>query len=302
MDDTAGHQGIPRWTATVATDQGYTLGEGPLWDPYRGRLLWVDIVAGSVHSGRLHPDRIEPAEHHQVADSVGAVVCSVDGDLLIAGLHELIVRTAAGDIETAPDIVIPASSRRLNDGACDPAGRFLVGTLDRAGARGRETLTRVERDGALTTIDDDLTLSNGLAWSPDGRLLYSIDSVPGTVWRRDYEPDGDRIGERRVWLEIADGTPDGMCIDVEGCAWIAIHGRGQVRRYSPGGDLIGVVDVAAPHTTSVAFAGDAYDQLVITTATDGLAPADLDAYPCSGRLFRADVGVTGLPATPWAGR
>jgi sugar lactone lactonase YvrE len=303
MDDTAAEMSgaIAHWTATVATDQSFSLAEGPLWDPRRQRLLWVDINAGTVHEGRLEPGRVVPTETHRVADTVGAVVCSEAGDLLIAGLHELIVRRASGAIETGPDVVIPVSSRRLNDGACDPAGRFLVGTLDRTGAQDHEVLVRVERDNTLTTIDDDLSLSNGLAWSPDGHLMYSVDSIPGTVWVRDYDATSGEVGKRRPLLEFTDGLPDGMCTDIAGYLWVAVHGRGQVRRFTPDGDLVGVVDVAAPLTTSVAFVGDAYDQLLITSGSEGVSEPDLAAYPDSGRLFLVDVGVTGFPATPWAG-
>ncbi len=227
------------------------------------------------------------------------MVCSAAGDLLVAGAQGLIAVTEAGRVP-GPTIVAQPT-RRLNDGGCDPAGNFLVGTLALDGARGGESLVRIERDQRVTVLDDDLTLSNGLAWSADGTLLYSVDTVPGVVWVRSYDTASGCVGTRREWLRVADGSPDGICMDAEGHLWIACWGAGQVRRYTPDRRLAGIVDVPAPHTSSVAFVGDGLDQLLITTATVDLAEEQLAAFPDSGRLFLADVGVAGLPVTAWSG-
>ncbi|GID95018.1 SMP-30/gluconolactonase/LRE family protein [Amorphoplanes digitatis] len=289
-----------RYTATVASAETFTLGEGPVWDGPRERLLWVDIPAGAVHEGRLDGDRVVVTATHHLDRTVGAVVCSAAGELLVAGAKT--VFTAPRGATGARVIAEESPPRRLNDGACDPAGRFLVGSLTLDRTRGGETLVRLEHDGGLTTLDDDLTLSNGLAWSPDGTLLYSIDSVPGIVWVRPYDVATGAVGPRREWLRIDDGVPDGMCADADGHLWIAIWGAGEVRRYTPDGRPTGaVVEVAAPHTSSVAFVGPGLDRMLITTATDELDADRLAAYPMSGRLFIARAGVTGLPVAPWAG-
>jgi sugar lactone lactonase YvrE len=280
--------------AEVASTQRFMLGEGPVWDAPRDRLLWVDIDAGTVHEGRLDGDRVIVTGTRKWDRTVGAVVCSAAGELLVAGAETLL---------TTPEtrIVAAGSGRRLNDGACDPAGAFLVGTLALDEPQGTETLVRLERDGSLTVLDDDLNLSNGLCWSPDGSLLYSIDSIPGIVWVRSYDAATGATGPRREWLRITDGLPDGLCADANGHLWIAIWGAGEVRRYTPDARPAGVVTVAAPHTTSVAFVGAGLDRLLITTATAHLDAGRLAAHPMSGRLFLADVGVAGLPVTPWAG-
>ena len=281
-------------TARVASAETFLLGEGPCWDAPRDRLLWVDVDAGTVHEGRLDRDRVVVTGSQRRDRTVGAVVCSAAGELLVAGARSLL---------TEPETrIVPAGARRrLNDGACDPAGAFLVGTLALGDTEGEESLVRLERDGSLTVLDDDLNLSNGLAWSPDGTLFYSIDSVPGIVWVRSYDAATGATGPRREWLRITDGLPDGLCVDADGHLWIAIWGAGEVRRFTPDARPAGVVTVPAPHTTSVAFVGAALDRLLITTATAMLDAAQLAAYPMSGRLFLADVGVTGLPVTPWAG-
>ena len=280
------------WTATVASDESFTLGEGPLWDAPRERLLWVDVDAGTVHEGRLDGDRVAVTGSQHRDRTVGAVVCSAAGELLVAGAQTLL---------TSPETRIVAARSRLNDGACDPAGNFLVGTLALGDTSGQELLVRQERDGSLTVLDDDLNLSNGLAWSPDGTLFYNIDSVPGIVWVRSYDAATGATGPRREWLRITDALPDGLCVDADGYLWIAIWGAGEVRRFTPDARPAGVVTVPAPHTTSVAFAGPGLDRLLITTATAMLGADQLAAYPMSGRLFLADVGVAGLPVTPWAG-
>jgi sugar lactone lactonase YvrE len=280
------------WTATVASTESFLLGEGPVWDAPRERLLWVDVDAGMVHQGRLDGDRVVVTGGKQWDRTVGAVVCSAAGELLVAGAQTL---------HTTPETRIVTDRSRLNDGACDPAGNFLVGTLALGDTSGQEILVRQERDGSITVLDDDLNLSNGLAWSPDGTLFYSIDSVPGIVWVRSYDAATGVTGPRREWLRIIDGLPDGLCVDADGHLWIAIWGAGEVRRFTPAGRPAGVVRVPAPHTTSVAFVGPALDRLLITSATASLGAEQLAAYPMSGRLFLADVGVAGLPVTPWAG-
>jgi sugar lactone lactonase YvrE len=247
-----------------------------------------------VHEGRLDGDHVVVTGTRRWDRTVGAVVCSAAGELLVAGAQALLT-----DPETR---VVPAGARRrLNDGACDPAGAFLVGTLALGEVQGDETLVRLERDGTLTVLDDDLNLSNGLCWSPDGTLLYSVDSVPGIVWVRSYDAATGATGPRREWLRITDGLPDGLCADADGHLWIAVWGAGEVRRFTPDARPAGVVTVPAPHTTSVAFAGPGLDRLLITTATATLGADRLAAYPMSGRLFLADTGIAGLPVTPWAG-
>jgi sugar lactone lactonase YvrE len=165
---------------------------------------------------------------------------------------------------------------------------------------GHEVLVRLEPDGAVTVLDDDLRLSNGLAWRPDGRELYSVDTLPGVVWARSYDPQGGGIGPRRELLRITGGgSPDVLTVDVDGNLRIALYGAGEVRRYTPSGELTGVVEVAAPHPTCPAFVGPDLDLLLISTATENLDEEQLGRYPRSGNLFAVRVGVRGLPATPW---
>lgn len=292
---------VRRFEARVASADAHLLGEGPVWDAARERLLWVDINAGHVFEGRLVDDFVRVGRKHEFGETVGAVVCDRDGRLLVAGRRGLLTVEDEGERAHLVDLIPEGKDSRLNDGACDPAGRFLVGSLALDDRHDQECLYRYEADGTTTTIDADLTLSNGLAWSPDQSIMYSVDSVPGTIWERAYDAATGAYGERRVLLEIADSTPDGLCVDIDGNLWLALWGTGQVRRYSPEGEHLATVEVAAPNVTSVAFVGPRLDTLLITSASAQMTPEDTARHPDAGRVFLADVGTRGLPTPYWSG-
>jgi sugar lactone lactonase YvrE len=291
------------YSAQIALADRHSLAEGPLWDPIRERVLWVDVDRGEVHFGKLAGDLIEPGEVLRFAETLGAVVCAEDGTLLVAGRRRLTTVLPSGQqipgIQLLPDEV----DSRLNDGGCDPHGRFVVGSMSLDGRAGSERLWRIGDDDAVETIDADLTLSNGLAWSPDQRTMYSIDTTPGAVWARPFDPVTGALGVRYAlfppFVGTGDDGPDGMCVDVDGNLWIAIWGAGQVRCYSPAGDVLAVVEVDAPHTSSVAFVGPDRDLLMITTASGDLSPDELARHPNSGYLFTARVATSGVPLSFW---
>ncbi|MEO6117157.1 MAG: SMP-30/gluconolactonase/LRE family protein [Pseudolysinimonas sp.] len=288
----------------VATDESFDLAEGPVWDPLRERLMWVDIRRGTVLVGELRDDgTISIVDRVQTAGMVGAVAVSREGDWIVAGERGILTRSVSGVLSNGPTILPPDSGRRLNDAKVDPAGRFVVGTLKiDESPTVTEQLIVVQPDGRLDELDADLTLSNGLAWSPDGSVLYSIDTVPRVLYARDYDAATGTAGPRRTLIAFDDGVfPDGMCVDADGQLWVAIWGGGQVRRYTPYGVLTRTIEVPAPHTSCVAFAGADLSTMVITTARKDLDDDQLAASPLSGRLFTLDAGVRGLPATWWSG-
>ena len=284
--------------ARCATEQRYRLAEGPVWDGVGDRVLWVDIPAGAVHVGRLRDGVVVPTTVHHVDTTVGAVAVASDGALLVAGHHSVHMLSASGVVTEVASLIADGEHRRLNDGKCDPGGRFLVGTLA-LGDHVGESLYQVDPDHGVTVIDDDLHMSNGLAWSPDGRVFYSVDTTPGIVWQRPYDPGSGSWGERQEAFRVAGGLPDGICVDTDGNLWVAVWGPGEVRRFTPQGDLIGLVTVAAPYTSCVTFAGPALDTLLISTAIDDLSPAQLAAHPESGALFTAEVNARGLTTSTW---
>lgn len=290
------------YRAVAASTDAYELAEGPLWDSERERVLWVDVNAGQVCIGDLCNGQAVLSARVHLEGTAGAVVCSTAGELLIAGARELHTIGADGIHTVGTQLIAAGRASRLNDGACDPAGRFLVGSMALDGRQRQEVLYRIDPGGEITVIDDDLTLSNGLAWSPGGTSFYNVDSIPGVVWVRRYDPLRGTVGKRVELLHIDEGMPDGLCVDVEGNLWIAIWGAGQVRRYTPGAEHVATVEVAAPNVSSVAFVGRDQNVLLITTAREGLSPEQLAEFPHSGLLFTAQVDVTGHPTTPWVSR
>ena len=288
-------------TATPASTERFRLGEGPVWDAARDRLMWVDIEGGAVLEGVLDGDTITVTGRVGFDTMVGAVAVATDGTLLVAAQEQLVVRHPDGTRSDGPRVIPAGAARRLNDGGTDPAGRFLVGTLSLGGPSQREVLVRLEADGRLTVLDGDLSLSNGLAWSSDGRRMFSVDTLARTVSVRDYDVGSGAVGPRRVHLRLEDGFPDGIAMDAADHLWVAVWGGGEVRRYAPDGALADRVATGAPHTSSVAFAGDDLRVLVITTATSELSEEQLQSHPDSGRMFTARVNVPGLPVASWQG-
>lgn len=300
IDDVGGRR---RFTAVAATPVIHGLAEGPIWDAVAGRVMWVDIVAGQVFSGELRPDRsIEIVDHTSFDGTVGAVAIDMDGDWIVAAGEHLLIRRQEGDIELGPRIIPLGGRRRLNDGKVDPAGRFVVGTLHLdSDDSTSETLSIVDRDGSVRDIDTDLTLSNGLGWTADGSRMYSVDTLRRRIFVRDYDAETGSVGPRSTFVQLGSGYPDGLTLDADDHVWVAIWGAGEVHRYSPTGELVTVIDVPAPHTSSVAFAGALLDTLVITTATQGLDEDTLAAFPDSGRVFTATPGPLGAPQPHWGG-
>ena len=286
--------------ARVLTSDRHVLAEGPVWASATNTLLWVDVERGEVFEGVIEGTAVRQTRVERFDGKVGAVVPGEGGRLLVAGHERLVVVETDGSRTLGPVIVDDVTDSRTNDGAVDPHGRLLIGTIAHDELGGHDRLFRIEDDGSRTTLDRDLSISNGIAFSPDGRTLYNADTLRGTIWGRKYDPTTGEVGERREQLRI-DGYPDGICVDAHGDIWIAVWASGEVRCYSPAGELRHVVSVPAPHVSSVAFVGPALDRLLITTASRDLDDAGLAEHPDAGRLFIVDVGVVGTPTYSWSG-
>ncbi len=287
---------VPRLSEVrAATPTGYFLAEGPGWDRTRQRVYWVDVMDGLIFSGALNDDlQIIDIEQSRIPGTASAVAPAAGGGYIVAGTRSLHRVTADGRLIEGKEL-ISGDERRFNDGKPDPMGRFVVGTKGREGSSD-ELLLRMVDDGCPEVIDDDLTLSNGLAWSVDGHLMYSIDTFSRRIFERDYDPNTGVTGERRLLLTIEQGYPDGMTIDADGHLWIAVWGGGCVLRATPQGAIIGRIEVPAPHVSSISFVGSGLETLLITTAKENLSDAQLAENPESGKLFTANPGVAGIPS------
>ncbi|TFB97235.1 SMP-30/gluconolactonase/LRE family protein [Cryobacterium sp. HLT2-28] len=267
--------------------------EGPVWSDAWGGLRWVDMFAGDILS--LDGDTVN---RRNVGPFVAALRPRASGGAVIALERGFALEDAAGDL-TRHDPLWSGPGMRMNEGGCDPHGRFYCGSMAWDQRAGAGSLYRLEADGRVAVVQEDLTISNGLEWSPDGSLAYYNDTSTGRVAVFDYDAESGLTG-LRTFAEIpADaGYPDGLTVDSEGCVWVALYAGGAVRRYTPDGILDGVVEVGAHRVTACTFGGPLLDRLFITTSREDLVPGE-DSL--AGSLFVADVGVTGRPVREFAG-
>ncbi len=292
-----------RYTSAPACDLRNEHAEGPLWDTRSSRLLWVDQYAGLVLVASFEPSRqtLTLERTCQVGYPVGAVVPAAAGGWMVAA--------GPGFARLSPDGTVTAVAEierdertRMNDGKCDPSGRFWAGTMAWDKTPGAGTLYRLNQDLTVSVMLREVTISNGLAWPRDDVGLYYIDTPTRAVDRFSLSEDGS-LGARNAVIRIEDGAgePDGMCIDDEGCLWVALWGGSAVHRYSPAGELLGVVEIDAPQVSSCCLGGPDMRTLFVTTSQEEMSPADRAAFPHSGQVFCAEVDVPGPPAAAFVG-
>src|SRR4051812_13090769 len=268
-------------------------GEGPVWSDRWGGLRWVDMLAGDILS--LAADGTVARRH--VGDVAAALRPRSGGGAVIAVERGFALGGAAGPL-TPLEPVWPDPGVRMNEGGCDPDGRFWCGSMAYDQRPGAAALYRLDPDGQVHRVLEGVTISNGLDWSPDGSLAYYDDTATHRVDVFDYDTNAGLSG-RRPFVRLPDeGNPDGLTVDAEGGVWVALFGKGVVHRYTPAGVLDVVVEVPTPQVTACTFGGPGLDQLFITTSREGMASGD---DPLAGSLFRADVGVPGQPVREFAG-
>lgn len=283
-------------TADVVVAAQCELAEGPVWDAGHGLLRWVDILAGDIHS-------FDPATGARdcvaAGDPVGAIGLTTSGGL-VAAMVDGFALVDDSMLTRVPGFAVDRSAVRFNDGKPDPWGSFCAGTMAWVDGRRGGALYRLSPDLEVTTLIPDVGLSNGLDWTDDRRTFYFADSASGGVDAFETDPDTGDLGERRRWVTIpeADGVPDGLTLDSQGCLWLAVWGSGEVRRYSPDGRLDTVVRLPVTHVTCPVFGPDGV--LYITSAWSELPAASRAAQPHAGDIFACTPGVTGRPAYRFA--
>lgn len=277
-----------------------TLGEGPSWDAEGNRLLWVDIESHQLHI--YYPESGENVTY-EVGQLIGAVVPYREDEVIVAlyeGFHKY--RLSTGELTFIANPEQDHPNNRFNDGKCDPFGRFWAGTMSLEDQKNRGSLYCLDHDLSIRKVLSNVSTSNGLGWSPDGSVMYYIDTPTSQVDAFDYDGITGSISNRRVAFKMPEdaGFPDGMTVDSEGMLWIAEWDGGRVGRWNPHtGDLLDTIEVPAGHVTSCVFGGSDLEDLYITTACAGMKDEDMEAQPLSGNLFRVHTGIKGQPTVPF---
>lgn len=281
----------PIWTGRAV------LGEGPLWSARLGRIIFVDIRGRRILSCALDGGSIA---EWQMEHRPCWIIETSQPDRFMVGLERgiVVIRLVAGEpVEILHHLAWPGEfppGLRLNDAKADAEGRIYFGTMDDAEEAPTGHFHLLHADGSIAHLDQDYTVSNGPAVSPDGRTLYHTDSASRTIYAFDRRPDGSLTGKRvHIRFTEADGYPDGMTCDAEGGLWVCHWDGGRVTRFTPAGARDRAIALPVSRVTSCTFAGPALDQLVITTAA-----YQRDAEPLAGALFIATPGVPGLAAHP----
>ena len=278
------------------------LGEGALWHQKEQLLYWVDIEGKELH---LYDPATGQDREIPVGARIGTVVPTQDGQALVAlqnGIHLLHLDSEKLTLVDNPLRGTP--SLRFNDGKVDPAGRFWVGSMHLDGKKNAAALYRLNHDGTVQQVLDDISISNGIVWSANRKTMYYIDTPTRTIKAYDYDDATGDLSNPRVVVEVPEeaGFPDGMSIDAEGKLWVAHYGGHSVIRWDPNnGRMMQKVELPAPNVTSCAFGGENLDVLYITTAREGLSEEQLREYPLSGGLFRVSPGVRGVPTNFYRG-
>lgn len=291
-------QAEQRFSYEVVTPHYSELGEGPVWDRHTKSICWVDILSGCIHE--FTPSTGQYRCLH-LAEMVGAIAVCTNGDFIAALKSGLaFINRDTGRIERLhhPELHLPGN--RFNDGKCDPAGRFWVGSMALAETPQAGSLYMVEKDLSHSVKIKGVSISNGMAWSADKKKYYYIDTPSYEVVAYDYDVDTGHISNKKTAITIPekDGFPDGMTIDKEDMLWIAHWDGWQITRWDPrSGEKLLSIALPAARITSCTFGGDDLQDLYITSAKTGLGAAAVK-QPLAGGLFVIkDIGFYGVEAT-----
>lgn len=271
-------------------DAKATLGEGPAWDEKNQILYWVDILGKKIYTGTELLAELD--------EFIGCLAPIKNGHLILGKKFSFVDFDPATREETLlHTLTSELATNRMNDGKCDPAGRLIAGTMDMNETDPNGTLYSFDGKQA-TPLVDKITISNGLAWSPDHKTLYYIDTPTREVRAFDYDVKTGQIANPRVAINSGDklGWLDGMTSDTDGNLWIAMWGGAQITKWNPNtGQLLDQIPLPALQSSCPVFGGKNMNELYITSARIGMSEENLKKYPLSGGLFKVETKAIGMP-------
>lgn len=275
------------------------IGEGPLWNNEEQSLYWVDITGQTINrymaDSKVH-------ESYPVDSQVGVISFRQKGGLIVAGSKGFSFwKVGNPKLELINDPEADNPNSRFNDGKIDRSGRFWAGTMTSEGAV--SSLYRMDSDLTIYSMDSGITISNGIGWSPDNRVMYFADSLRYIIYAYDYDLDKGLIENRRNFIEVKPeyGIPDGLTVDSAGYIWCAFYAGSKVTRFNPRGEIANEVFLPVTQPTSCIFGGKDYRDLYITTAWNGLSDDERKEQPLAGDLFMIKTDIKGLPEPKFRG-
>ena len=288
---------LPELSAQNLLHARARLGEGPLWDSDKQVLYWVDILNHRVHV-------FEPSsgdDCHWDVGGVGSALALMAGEKLLLAMGDRLTTLdlTSGAVDTLTTLTFDTPGTRFNDGKCDPQGRFWVGTL--SPELGTAALYRYDPDGSVHTMETGLTISNGLAWSPDGNSFYLIDSPQRKIFAYRFDGATGEISDRCTAVDLGDEPvePDGLAIDRDGNLWTALWDGWAVACFSPAGKALGRVKLPVQRPTCPTFGGPDLSTLYVTTASVGLSQQEIQQGFYAGDVFAIAAPTPGLPTHPF---
>lgn len=279
------------------------IGEGPVWHSEEGALYWVNFI-GQYQILRFLP-HTRDLDVFETGMPVMALGIRKAGGFVAATANGVAMwDTQRKTFEPFCDPLAGRPGIRFNDAATDSRGRFWVGTLNDANPQGPDGELYCLQGGAVCRLmDKDITVANGIGWSPDRTTMYFTDSFRYAIYAYDHSVEGGTIANRRTFVQTSPdgGIPDGLTVDTEGFVWSAYCGGWRVVRYTPEGKVDREYRLPVANPTSCAFGGDRLDELYITSASLGLSAEEKRQHPQSGDLFRLRAGIVGMDEPRFAG-
>ena len=272
----------------LLVDARVELGESPIWDHRTQRVVWVDIVSGTVFE--FDPLTRSNSVLYTASTNVGCVGLHTDGLVVAAGLQLLLLRKD-GSVVVLAEVLGEFADHAFNDGAVDQQGRMLSGTVSITEASPTGRLLRLEHDGSVSVLIAGLTISNGIDWSNDGTTMYFVDSPNRLLEAFSYS---DTLTDRRT-IAAFDGpqVPDGLCVDAEDCIWVAFFNGGCIRRFGPDGKMLREIELPVSQVTSCCFGGPELETMFISTASERFTQQQRATEPTAGGLFHINPQVRG---------